>query len=529
MLRIYTVLLGLLMFVTRPLIAVDLPRAGADGEILQGQWAAEQGVAVFRGVPFAEPPTGQLRWQKPRALIARQEVRPAQVFAPACMQTMRILDWYRDLAELFGASRNVYEDLPVSEDCLYLNVWSPSLQENAALPVMVWIHGGSNNSGWAYEPNYHGQALAAKGVVVVSIAYRVGVFGFFTPPGLLPGEAQANFGLWDQIAALQWIQRNIRGFGGDPGNITLFGESSGAENITSLMFSPQAAGLFRRVILESTPAHDRRNMPTLQSEQARGRTFAQALGLESEGALEALRSMPAEKLFARYQEQFGSYRHYPVVDGQLLLRNEWIDIDAGRFPVREMLIGSNANEAYAYLPENLGEEDLARRISATRYLSHPDTRRAVRDETDPRRALDRILSADSYGCHSQAFAEALNAAGCQAWVYRFSRVREGAGGEAWGAYHGTEYPYVFDTHDPWLPTTRVDRRVTDQVMGYWTRFARTGNPNGQAALQWPRFQKPRYQAIDFDDRTTVVDAPDAALCNIYRANRLSPEPSRLDR
>ena len=173
-------------------VADNLPRIGTDTEILEGQWVEDTGVAVFRGIPFAQPPLGDLRWQKPQAIaeplaIAKpQALRRAHKFAPACMQTMRILDWYRDLAELFGANRAVYQDLEVSEDCLYLNVWSPQLTDTAALPVMVWIHGGSNNSGWSYEPNYQGHALAAQGVVVVSIAYRVGLFGFFSPPGLKP-------------------------------------------------------------------------------------------------------------------------------------------------------------------------------------------------------------------------------------------------------------------------------------------------------------------------------------------------------
>lgn len=524
MTRVAAVLLGVFLIVTSPSVAVELPRVDADGEILQGQWTEEEGVAVFRGIPFAEPPLGHLRWQKPHELVTRQALRQAHAFAPACLQTMRILDWYRDLAELFGAPRSVYEDLPVSEDCLYLNVWSPELQENAALPVMVWIHGGSNTSGWAYEPNYHGQALAAKGVVVVSIAYRVGVFGFLTPPGLQADQGLANFGMWDQVAALQWVQRNIRGFGGDPDNITLFGESSGAGNIISLMYSPAANGLFQRVILESPAAHDLRDMPTLESEQARGRAFAEALGLNAPNAVEDLREMPADQLFAQYQQQFGAFRHTPVVDGQFLERREWADIDAGVFPVRELLVGSNANEAYAYLPENLSEEELARQIGSTRHLDHPDTRQAVSDEPDLRRALDRILSADKYACHSRAFAAAMTAAGGKAWFYRFSRTREGAGGKAWGVYHGAEYPYVFDTHDPWMPTISIDRMVTDQVMGYWTRFARTGDPNGEATLQWPMFERPGYRVMDFDDSTAVIAMPDAALCAIYQANRLTPEP-----
>ena len=168
------------------------PVVEVDGELLQGDRDRGE-IAVFRGVPFAEPPVGDLRWQRPQPLQTKSAVRDATKFRAACMQSMRILNWYRDLAETFGASRNVFDDLAISEDCLYLNVWTPDFRPAARLPVMVFIHGGSNNSGWAYEPNYHGNALAGRGVVVVSIAYRLGVFGFFSHPE----TSDANFGLWE--------------------------------------------------------------------------------------------------------------------------------------------------------------------------------------------------------------------------------------------------------------------------------------------------------------------------------------------
>jgi para-nitrobenzyl esterase len=516
---ITTAILLFLTLAAWSLAAENLPRASADGETLEGQWSTEKGVAAFRGVPFAQPPLGELRWRKPQPLANRQALRQAHDFAPACMQSMRILDWYRDLAELAGAPRSVYDDLAVSEDCLYLNVWTPRLEEAASLPVMVWIHGGSNKRGWSYEPNYHGQALAAQGVVVVSIAYRLGLFGFFSPPGLEAGEGRANFGLWDQVAALEWVRRNIRAFGGDPERVTLFGESSGAENIFSLMFSPRAQGLFHRAILQSTPGHDLPDMPSLASEQERGRSFVSALGLAPRNSLQTLREMPVGRLFAAYEEELGSHFHYPVVDGEILERREWADIDAGRLPVQQLIIGSNANEAYAGLPETLTEEELASEIAATTYLDHPGTRRAVSGERDLRRALDRVRTAADFSCHSQAFAAAATKAGRKAWVYRFSRVREGAVGTAWGAYHGAEYPYVFNTHDPWLRTTDTDHELTAGMMAYWVRFARNGNPNGRDDLEWPTFRGSGYPVMDFGDRVAVVESPDAAVCRIYQARR----------
>ena len=211
------------------------PEVEVNGEVLHGEYFADTGVAVFRSIPFAEPPLGHLRWRPPQPLGMKLAYREATAFAPVCMQSPRILEWYRDMAEIFGSSPDVFEDLVTSEDCLYLNIWSPDLHEDAALPVMVYIHGGSNKSGWSYEPNYHGHALAKRGVVLVSIAYRLGVFGFLSHPDLDDDNGIANFGLWDQVTALKWIQEYIRQFGGDPERVTVFGESSGAQDILTLM------------------------------------------------------------------------------------------------------------------------------------------------------------------------------------------------------------------------------------------------------------------------------------------------------
>ncbi|MDH3533599.1 MAG: carboxylesterase family protein, partial [Gammaproteobacteria bacterium] len=222
------------------------PTVTVNGEVLLGKYVEDGKVAAFLGVPFAEPPVGARRWRAPQTFEGKVEQRSVIEFAPACMQTMRILDWYRDMAELFGSSADYYEDLDISEDCLYLNLWTPTLDSQARLPVMVWIHGGSNKSGWSYEPNYHGHKLAQEDVVVVSVAYRQGVFGFLSHPEMPADEPQANFAYWDLIAALRWIQDHIGRFGGDPQRVTLFGESAGAQNILALTFAHAADGLFHR-------------------------------------------------------------------------------------------------------------------------------------------------------------------------------------------------------------------------------------------------------------------------------------------
>jgi len=211
---------------------VSGPVVLANGEELHGIWEGEGNqIAVFKGVPFATPPVGDLRWRAPRPNTPRQGPQSAAEFAPGCMQTTYSTDWYARVAAAFGHGPEVAaRPLGVSEDCLYLNIWTPELNPEAGLPVMVWVHGGSNKGGWSYEPNYIGTRLAEKGVIVVSIAYRLGAFGFFSHPALDNGEGQpvANFGWLDGIHAFTWVTEYIRAFGGDPENITAIGESSGA-------------------------------------------------------------------------------------------------------------------------------------------------------------------------------------------------------------------------------------------------------------------------------------------------------------
>ena len=495
----------------------DPPTAGVDGELLVGTYAEGGRVAAFLGVPFAEPPVGDLRWRAPQPLATKLERRDATKFAPACMQTMRILDWYRYLAETFGGSRDYYPDLEISEDCLYLNVWTPAPETNAKLPVMVWVYGGSNRSGWSYEPNYHGHVLAQRDVVVISVAYRQGVFGFLSHPALPEGEARANFGLWDIVAALRWVQRNAASFGGDPGRVTLFGESAGAQNILALMFADAADGLFQRAILQSTAGFGIERMSTLAGEERRGAQLAKALGLEGGDELASLRAVPASRLLERYESRWADYYHAPAVDGMLLTGNTWQGIQAGDFRGRELIIGTNRDEWLDYIDRDAG--DAALREAAAQLLHFdPDAALAlVAGETDPRRAMDRLITADNYLCASQFTAMRAGESGSDARMYYFTRVREDAGGRALGAYHGAEYPYVFGTHDAYMRSTDTDRELTNIMQQYWVRFAASGDPNGPGLPHWPLFAQPGARALELGDSVRPVPPPDEELCRLFKA------------
>ena len=495
--------------------ASSAPTVQVEGESLLGKYVERGNIAAFLGVPFAEPPVGDLRWREPQPLADRQQRRDATAFAPACVQTMRILDWYRDLAETFGGSRDYYADLEVSEDCLYLNVWTPDLEPGEPLPVMVWIHGGSNKSGWAYEPNYHGHKLAPKGVVVVTVAYRFGAFGFLSHPELDPDEPVANFGLWDIVAALEWINRNIGRFGGDPGRVTLFGESAGAQDILALMFAESAQELFHRASLQSTAGYGMQRMGTLDAEQQRGLQLAEAVGLDREGSLDALRQVPADRLLEVYDETFPGYYHSPVVDGQLIERPTWEGIESGDFR-HAIIIGTNRDEWRESMKQNATPQDVEDAAARLSRLDPEAALAAVADEPDLVRALDRLFTADFMLCPSLATAKLSTAAGNPAWAYYFSRARDDAGGRKMGAYHGAEYPYIFGVHDDYMTTNAVDVALTEAMQAYWVRFAATGDPNGGNQPDWPQHAQPGYRVQELGASVRTIEAPEAELCATFR-------------
>ena len=492
-----------------PSIAIELDVAG---ETLIGERIDGTEIAVFRGIPFAEPPVGELRWQAPQPLREKQATRDATQFAPACVQQMGILEWYRDMAEWFGSTRDEFDDLTISEDCLYLNVWTPSLDDSAGLPVMVYIHGGSNDSGWAYEPDYHGHVLAERGVVLVSIAYRLGVFGFFAHPEI-EGDAQANFGLWDQVAALRWIQENIARFGGDPDRVTIFGESAGAQDALALMTSPVTDGLFHGAIMQSNAGFGlgRRAAASLENERQRGVETANVFGFEGAGALAKLKAVPADELLQKYSDAFPSYYHAPAVDGTIVDKSIWETIETGELGDRPFIIGNNGDEWHDLIPADADATALERAFIAASYINTDEARAHVADEESYRRAIDRVSTANGMTCPTQYMAARYE----NGWVYHFTRIREGKGGEKMRAYHGAELPYTFGTHPSWMPTTDVDRALTDQILGYWTAFAATGNPNAEGLPVWPTFTPTGKQVMEFGDTSRVKDAPEPVLCRIF--------------
>ncbi|WP_332773209.1 carboxylesterase/lipase family protein [Phenylobacterium sp.] len=452
------------------------PIARTDAGVVEG--VRDGPLAVYRGIPFAAPPVGDLRWREPAAPVAWQGVRPAAAFAPACMQT--------------GVSMPGETPPQVSEDCLYLNIWAPASRGRTDRPVMVWIHGGGLANGSAAMPLYWGDRLARQGVVVVSIAYRLGPFGFLAHPELTAESAHAssgNYGLLDQIAALQWVRRNAAAFGGDPGRVTIFGQSAGATSISMLMASPRAKGLFHRAIGQSGGLFEPIQLAPdylLARAERQGVAYGAALGAPS---IAALRSRPAADLL---KAPTGSVSH-PVIEPYVLPRPPFDAFAAGAENDVPLLVGSNAEEARS-LTDLSGvrtasfEADLTRRWGAlppaiVAAYPHRTDEEARRARTD----LERDLR---FGWDAWAWAR-LGARRRPVYAYYFTQTPPFPADSAhagWGAGHFAELWYMFDQlgQTPW-PWTPADRRLAWAMSRYWVNFAATGNPNGPGLPPWPAF------------------------------------------
>lgn len=462
----------------------------------------------YLGVPFAQPPIESLRWAPPQRVSKSIEstVRDARSFGPACMQGPHLVNWYQGVIKSFGGDPDSFSAPNYSEDCLYLNIWAPQSKPQQGLPVLVFIHGGSNKGGWSYEPNYLGEQLAAKGLVVVTIAYRLGAFGFFSHPEL----EHANFALLDQITALEWLRDNIQTVGGDPQRITVAGESSGASNIAYLMASPLAKGLFQRAIHQSGGWA----MYGTDS-KADAESFALKLAAQANaGNLSELRQLDAEGLQILSEQVYAGHFFDPVVDGQSIVKPLIDSVHAGELANIDLMIGSNANEARMYLPaggtietwlaNNVPAEQ--QRVTVASVIAQQDQARSLTDR------LDELATAYNYACPSHALAKAKPLS--SAWVYHFERVRPGDLAAEMGAYHGAELPYMFNTHDEWLPTDQNDRILGDQMMAYWANFAASGNPNGQGLVYWPPFSAPEFKVQTLNTVASSGAHPSSGLCRL---------------
>jgi len=488
---------GILLVLSVILMAASATGADAtvvatDIGLVAGSESADLQVRIFKGIPYAAPPVGALRWKEPQPVTAWAEVHRATEFGARCMQG-RIFD---DM---------VFRDNGPSEDCLYLNVWTPATSPQAHLPVMVWIYGGGFGAGATSEPRQDGENLAKKGVVVVSMNYRLGVFGFFAHRELTEESghhASGNYGLMDQVAALAWVRRNIAAFGGDPGNVTIFGESAGSFSVSALMASPLAQGLFHRAIGESG-AFFSNTLPakSLAVSQEEDQKFADSMGAQS---LAALRALPAAALLDAAMKQKTLW-FSPNIDGYFLPEEVRSIFASGKQSKIPLLAGWNADEGGYQAIFNDAPPTAANFVTRAHALFGDKADALLKlypagtDDEAKRSAQD--LAGDQFIAFSTwKWIEMQAATGnCLVFRYQFDDApppAKGSTGPSHGAYHSAEIEFVFEVlaskNLPWRPE---DEKLSDLMSSFWSNFARTGDPNGPGLPRWPAYSRESQYAV----------------------------------
>ena len=488
------VLALLLVLATSAIVSAQIPKTMTQSGAISG--VSENGLAVYKGVPFASPPIGDLRWRPPTQAAPWIGVRKADSFAPACMQE--------------GVSMPGEAPPKVSEDCLYLNIWTPAKSAQEHLPVTVWIYGGGYTNGSASMPLYWGDQLAHKGVIVVTIAYRVGPLGFLAHPELTresPLHSSGNYGLMDQIAALEWIQRKIAAFGGDSKNVTIAGQSAESMCVSILMASPRAKGLFQRAIGESGGLFEPLQLAPrylLANAEHEGEQYAVSLGATS---LEKLRQLPAKILFSG---NAGGISH-PVIEPYMLPVAPYEAFSSGTQNDVPLLLGSNTEEARAMVDaSHLKTADFDASIERS-FGSLPTEIVAAYPHTTDQEARQSRLDLETdlrFGWDMWAWAR-LQARTGHNPVYYYSFRQQppfpaGSVYEGWGASHFAELWYVFDhlEQSPWK-WTMADRRLAEEMSSYWVNFAKSGSPNSPALPPWPAFTNKDSKLLYLGDPIVV--------------------------
>lgn len=482
--------------------------------LLQGTF--ENGLTVYKGIPFAAPPVGELRWRAPQPHAQWDGVKQVTKYAPVPMQ---------------GGNPPSGK----SEDCLYLNIWTPAKSPQEKLPVLVWIYGGGFSFGSTAEPVSSGEKLAQKGVVLVSIAYRVGALAFLAHPELTaenPNHVSGNYGLLDQIAGLQWIQKNIAAFGGDPDKVTIFGESAGGISVSMLCASPLAKGLFHGAISQSggsfgptrPTTYPGENMKTLKQAEADGEDFLKKAGVSS---IAELRKVDAEKL----PGGFGMGNAWPIVDGYVIPDDQYRLYEAGEYNDVPVLIGYNSDEGASFSREKTPEEFIAG-VKA-RYGKFADElikAYPVGASVVPKTARDLARDA-AFGWQTWIWARLQSQTGkSKVFYYYFDQhpdYPEGSPQFGYGSPHGQDVAYVFQHLDASNPQiSKTDLEISNAMGTYWTNFAKYGDPNGKGMPVWPAFSDGNLQVLYFSQTPHTGPVPSEESLKVldsYFKWRLTPE------
>ena len=461
-------------------------------------------VVSYKGIPFAEPPTRDNRWRPPQPVKNWSGVRAAAEYGPDCMQ----LPFPSDAAPLGTRP---------SEDCLYVNVWAP-VEKAGPVPVMVWIYGGGFVNGGSSPAVYDGSHFAERGVVMVSFNYRVGRFGFFAHPALTkenPAGPLGNYTFMDQIAALKWVRRNVAAFGGDPKNVTVFGESAGGDSVLTLLTSPMSKGLFEKAIIESgggranliPTRHLHESLPNSPSGEEVGLAFAKEAGIagEDKAALEALRKLPAETLVSGLNMATMGSKTYagPMLDGKLLVEEPEQALRAGREMKVPIMDGANSMDIGFSFAKTMDE------VFAP-FKSDKAEAQAVynSDHSEDVKAIGYMVAADRMMIEPARFVvQTVAQRGRPTYEYRFSYVATSMRSQWQGAPHATEIPFVFDTVAARYgkDLTSEDEAVAKATNSYWVNFAKSGNPNGSGLARWPAYKRESDELLNFKKNGSIAE------------------------
>jgi para-nitrobenzyl esterase len=506
-------------------IMTALPLAGAlsgpvtvTGGQITGVPAPDPAVMVFKGIPFAAPPVGNLRWRDPQPVAAWHGVRNADQFGNSCIQTV--------VRERKPWTYEFMTHNAISEDCLYLNVWSAARGPQERRPVYVFIYGGGNNEGSTAVPVYDGETLAKKGIVVVTVNYRLGLFGFFTHPELTQEasyKASGNYGILDLVAALKWVQENITAFGGDPAKVTVGGQSAGAGNTHILTASPLGKGLFRGAIAESGSGIAGGPNRKLSEQEQMGLKFAAAKGASN---LPALRAMNWQQL----QEPLldSNYRFAPVIDGYVLpsaIGEVFTQKKQNDVPT---LTGSNKDEGGASPHPDVTLEQF-RKLATTRYEELAEEfQKLYPAKTDEEAAIAQNNAArDASRVSTYLWAvEREKTAKTREFTYFWDHALPGPDADKYGAFHTSEVPYVLGAlamSD--RPFTSGDRHIADMMSSFWANFIAKGDPNGEGLARWPAVNEKPGLTMELGEKTGAIPvAGDDAKLNFWKKYYSRPHP-----
>lgn len=507
-------LLSLVVLVFQSCTKLEPGQAKTRNGIVQG--TLEDDLTVFKGIPFAAPPVNDLRWKAPQPVGDWEGIKLTTEYAPAPMQSGN-------------------PSSGKSEDCLYLNVWTPVKPGDEKVPVLVWIYGGGFSFGSTSEPVYTGEALARKGVVLVSIAYRVGPVGFLSHPELSaenPNHVSGNYGLLDMIAGLKWVQENISSFGGDPNQVTIFGESAGGIAVSMLCASPLAKGLFHGAISQSggsfgpprPTTYPGENLRTLSQAEAAGKEYATKAGASS---LAELRQMHADSL----PSGWGVGSAWPIIDGYVIPDDQYKLYESGRYNDVPILVGYNSDEGLSFTRTKDPKEFIAGvnerygKFAENLLKAYP-----VGDTTVPKTARD--LSRDAaFGWHTWSWARLQSATGkSKVYYYYFDQhpdYPEDSPRRDHGSPHGQDVAYVFEHLDPSNPdVSEADQLISSAMATYWTNFAKYGHPNGGDVPEWQAFSDVNPVVMHFNKTPHIggVPSPESLqVLDAYFRWRRTPE------